>query len=84
MESKEEDYYHFAIKTIGKRNFRVNTEINPLFFNGGYKGNAPMAANDKFKDFENEDDVDSYSGDSNFLYESDDNNENEENNDLTQ
>ena len=43
-----------------------------------------MAANDKFKDFENEDDVDSYSGDSNFLYESDDNNENEENNDLTQ
>ena len=81
MESKEGDNYHFDIKTIGKRNFRVNTQINQIFFNGGYKGNAPMAANDKFKEFENEDDVDSYSGDSNFLYESDDN---EENNDLTQ
>ena len=50
-----------------------------------YANGAAMTADNKFTKYEEDDDVDSYSGDSNFLYESDENKEGEnENNDLTQ
>ena len=74
---------NIEIKVINGRNYRVFKNMNPIF----YKENQPIPNynenDDKFKDFENNDDVDSYSGDSNFLEsseEEDNENENEENN----
>ena len=72
---------NIEIKVINGRNYRVFKNMNPIF----YKENQPIPNynenDDKFKDFENNDDVDSYSGDSNFLESSEEeDNENEENN----
>lgn len=76
--------YKFETKNINGRNFRVNANIDMKYFSN-YANGAAMTADNKFTKFEEDDDVDSYSGDSNFLYESDENNEGEnENNDLTQ
>jgi hypothetical protein len=74
---------NIEIKVINGRNYRVFKNMNPIF----YKENQPIPNynenDDKFKDFENNDDVDSYSGDSNFLESSEEEDneiENEENN----
>ena len=74
---------NIEIKVINGRNYRVFKNMNPIF----YKENQPIPnynENDvKFKYFENNDDVDSYSGDSNFLESSEEEDneiENEENN----
>ena len=76
---------NIEIKVINGRNYRVFKNINPIF----YKENEPIPNyndnNEKFKEFEENDDVDSYSGDSNFLEKSEEEdneneNENEENN----
>ena len=74
---------NIEIKVINGRNYRVFKNMNPIF----YKENQPIPNynenDDKFKDFENNDDVNSYSGDSNFLESSEEEDneiENEENN----
>lgn len=84
MESGDLLAYKFETKNINGRNFRVNANIDMKYFSN-YANRAAMTADNKYTKYEEDDDVDSYSGDSNFLYESDENNEGEnENNDLTQ
>lgn len=62
----------FEIKKIGNRCYRVNANLNRKY----YSNTKSQSANEKdllkefkqkFKDFQNDDDVHSYSGDSDFL-----------------
>jgi len=72
---------NIEIKVINGRNYRVFKNINPIFYKENQQIPNYDENNEKFKDFENNDDVDSYSGDSNFLESSEEeDNENEENN----
>ena len=72
---------NIEIKIINGRNYRVFKNINPIFYKENQQIPNYDENNEKFKDFENNDDVDSYSGDSNFLESSEEeDNENEENN----
>ena len=57
----------FEIKLINGRNYRVYKEINPIYFQNTSITNHIEENKEKYHKMENNDDVDSYSGDSEFL-----------------
>lgn len=64
---------NYEIKKINGRNYRVNKKIDIKFFKEDF------SKKDEFRQIEENDDVDSFSGDSHFLYESEEEqSENEE------
>lgn len=79
--SKLVDQNNFEIKTINGRNYRVYKEINPIFYKDDQIIPNYNENNEKFKKFEEDDDVDSYSGDSKFLESEEEENEKEINDD---
>ena len=79
--SKLVDQKNVEIKTINVRNYRVYKEINPIFYKDDQIIPNYNENNEKFKKFEEDDDVDSYSGDSKFLESEEEENEKEINDD---
>jgi hypothetical protein len=57
----------FEIKLINGRNYRVYKEINPIFFQDTSIITNVEKNKEKYEKMEKNDDVDSYSGDSEFL-----------------
>ena len=57
----------FEIKLINGRNYRVYKEINPIFFQDTSIITNIEKNKEKYEKMEKNDDVDSYSGDSEFL-----------------
>ena len=57
----------FEIKLINGRNYRVYKEINPIFFQDTSIITLVEKNKEKYEKMEKNDDVDSYSGDSEFL-----------------
>jgi len=57
----------FEIKLINGRNYRVYKEINPIFFQDTSIISHIEENKEKYEKMEKNDDVDSYSGDSEFL-----------------